>query len=174
MDEGAINRSLVRIAHEIIEKNSEETELCLVGIYRRGYPLAKKIAESITNFSDIKVSVGSLDITFYRDDLSENLQAPVVNETKFDFSIEKKVVILVDDVIYTGRTTRAAMDAVINLGRPSKIQLAVLVDRGHRELPIKGDYIGKNVPTSHDETIKVLLPPFEEKTQVEIWERQTN
>ncbi len=171
MDEGALNRSLTRISHEIIEKNPNEKEICVVGIYRRGVPLAEKIAENIKNFSDIKPLVGSLDITLYRDDLSEVSSSPILNETKIDFSIEKKVVILVDDVIYTGRTTRAALDAVIALGRPSKIQLAVLIDRGHREFPIKGDYIGKNLPTSHEERVRVLLPPFDNETKVEIWDK---
>ena len=160
-DKEAIERSLVRIAHQIIEHNSEASEICLVGIQRRGVPLAREIAESIIKFSDLKVDVGALDITLYRDDLTEIADQPNVNSTDIPFDIKDKVVVLVDDVIYTGRTVRAAMDALIKIGRPYSIQLAVLIDRGHRELPIRGDYVGKNVPTSRDELIAVRLPEID-------------
>ncbi len=154
----AIDRSLTRIAHEIIERNSEAKEICLIGIQRRGVPLARRIADSISYFSNIKVNVGELDITLYRDDLTEIGAQPELNGTTITFPIQNKIVILVDDVIYTGRTVRAAMEALITLGRPACIQLAVLIDRGHRELPIRGDYIGKNIPTSKSERILVRLP----------------
>ena len=161
MDDGAIDRALTRIAHEIIERNSECEEICLIGIQRRGVPLARQIAECISSFSHTRVNVGELDITLYRDDLSEIKEQPVLNGTTIDFPIQNKTVVLVDDVIYTGRTARAALDALITLGRPACIQLAVLVDRGHRELPIRGDYVGKNVPTSRREVICVKLPEFD-------------
>lgn len=161
MDSCAIDRALIRISHEIIERNSDTNEISLIGIQRRGVPLAKQIAVEIEKFSDIKTNVGELDITLYRDDLSEISNQPELKETKINFSIHNKKVILVDDVIYTGRTVRAAMDALITLGRPSCIQLAVLIDRGHRELPIRGDYVGKNIPTSRSEHISVKLPEID-------------
>ena len=161
MDEGAIDRALTRISHEIIERNPDATEICLIGIQRRGVPLAEQIAECISSFSDISVRVGKLDITLYRDDLTELHDHAEVHGTTIDFPIQNKTVVLVDDVIYTGRTARAALDALITLGRPACIQLAVLVDRGHRELPIRGDYVGKNVPTSRQEIICVKLPEFD-------------
>ena len=161
LDEGALDRALIRISHEIIERNGEAKEICLVGIQRRGVPLAKQIAAGIEKFSDIRTHVGELDITLYRDDLSEVGSAPQLKETRIDFPIHNKIVILVDDVIYTGRTVRAAMDALITLGRPACIQLAVLIDRGHRELPIRGDYVGKNIPTSRSERIEVRMPEID-------------
>ena len=161
MDEAAMERALARIAHQIIENNAEESEICLVGIQRRGVPLAEKIAGNIRRFSDLGVKVGKLDITLYRDDLSE-MAEPAVHGTNIDFPVTGQVVVLVDDVIFTGRTVRAALDALMKLGRPSKVQLAVLVDRGHRELPIRGDYIGKNIPTSHREIIQVNIPPVDD------------
>ena len=166
MDEGAVDRALTRISHEIIERNPEAKELCLIGIQRRGVPLATQIAECISSFSDIKVMVGKLDITLYRDDLSELHEQAEVHGTTIDFPIQNKTVILVDDVIYTGRTARAALDALITLGRPACIQLAVLVDRGHRELPIRGDYVGKNVPTSRKEMICVRVPEVDGEKNV--------
>lgn len=169
MDEKAFSRTLVRMAHEIIEKNENEDEICLVGIIRRGLPIAEKIADNIRKFSDIKVNIGSLDITLYRDDLSTIDDLPVVNNSKIGFDIEGKTVILVDDVIYTGRTVRSAMDALVHFGRPSRIQLAVLVDRGHRELPICGNYVGKNIPTSKQEVVKVKVPEFDGETSVTIY-----
>ena len=162
MDGAAMERALARIAHEIIENNGETDEICLVGIQRRGVPLAQRIAENITKFSDMKVSVGKLDITLYRDDLSEKSDLAQVHGTHIDFDITGRTVILVDDVIFTGRTIRAALDALIKMGRPARVQLAVLIDRGHRELPIRGDYIGKNIPTSHREIVQVNIPPVDD------------
>lgn len=157
MDEMAISRALKRISHEIIEKNDGVENLCLIGIKTRGIPLAKIIAENIKNFENIEVPVGELDITLYRDDLSMISDIPVLSSTKVDFSIKNKTVIIVDDVIYTGRTARAALDAVMDLGRPSKIQLVVLIDRGHAELPIRANFVGKNIPTSRSEVVSVKL-----------------
>jgi len=168
LDEQAINRALTRISHEIIEKNSDTGEICLIGIQRRGVPIAKQIGECISKFSDIKVHIGELDITKHRDDLDESIAISLASETVIDFPIHNKIVVLVDDVIFTGRTVRAAMDALITLGRPSCIQLAVLIDRGHRELPIRGDYVGKNIPTSRSERIKVNLPEIDGKKNVAI------
>ena len=156
MDEGAMHRTLVRMAHEIVEKNDCVDELCMLGIHTRGVPLAEELAENVKKFSEIRVKVGSVDITPHRDDRDRDSGEITVTNTKIDFSIDGKTVILVDDVICTGRTIRAAMEALMTLGRPAKIQLAVLVDRGHRELPIRGDYVGKNVPTSTTEFIRVL------------------
>ncbi|MDU7253895.1 MAG: bifunctional pyr operon transcriptional regulator/uracil phosphoribosyltransferase PyrR, partial [Clostridium sp.] len=148
MDEVKIKRSITRISHEIIEKNKGGQDIILVGIKRRGVPIAKRIAENIKNFEGIDIPVGILDISLYRDDLSELSQDPIVKNNKLDIDIKDKKIILVDDVIYTGRTVRAAIQAIFDNGRPGKIQLAVLVDRGHRELPIRPDYVGKNIPTS--------------------------
>ncbi len=157
----AFDRTLMRISHEILERNSEETVLCIVGVLRRGATLASQIAENLRKLSDINIMAGTLDITFYRDDLSMETLDPSLNKTDIDFGVEGKVVIIVDDVLFTGRTARAAMDAVMALGRPKKIQLAVLVDRGHRELPIRGDYVGKNVPTSKKEVVSVRVPEYD-------------
>lgn len=174
MDGAAKSRSITRISHEIMERNSEESDkLCIVGIRRRGVYIAAEIAENIKRFYGLEIPVGELDITLYRDDLSYELPQAVVSDTKIDFSVKDKTVILVDDVIYTGRTARAAMEAVLALGRPAKIQLAVLIDRGHRELPIRGDYIGKNVPTSKKERICVCVPSVDESDEVLIV-RETN
>ncbi len=157
LDEKGINRSLIRIAHEIIEKNKGVDNIAIVGIKTRGVPIAKRIANYIEEFEGVKIPVGDLDITLYRDDLSEIYEQPNLNHSNIDFEVKNKTVILADDVIYTGRTVRAAMDGVIHLGRPRAIQLAVLVDRGHRELPIRPDYVGKNVPTAHNEIVHVKL-----------------
>ncbi|ADL07778.1 bifunctional pyr operon transcriptional regulator/uracil phosphoribosyltransferase PyrR [Thermosediminibacter oceani] len=157
MDDKAIDRALTRIGHEIIERNKGVEDLVLVGIRRRGVPLAKRLASKIKKIEGVEVPVGVLDITLYRDDLSTLSQQPVVNKTEIPFEITGKKIVLVDDVIYTGRTVRAALDALSDLGRAQLIQLAVLIDRGHRELPIRPDYVGKNVPTSRDEVIKVKL-----------------
>lgn len=170
MDSQAINRALTRISHEIVERNSDADEICLVGIIRRGAPLADMLCEKI-NALGVKTKKGYLDITLYRDDLSEDGCQPTVNSSKLDFSVTGKTVIMVDDVLYTGRTARAAMDAIISFGRPAKIQLATLIDRGHRELPIVADYVGKNVPTSRSEVIVVKLPPFDEETSVAIYSK---
>ena len=168
MDSAAVGRALKRIAHEILEHNHGCENICLVGIKRRGVPLAETIADNISGIEGAKVPVGVLDITFYRDDLTHLSEDPVLAENDIGVDIDGKTVVLVDDVLYTGRTARAAMDGIIKHGRPASIQLAVLVDRGHRELPIRGDYVGKNVPTSKTEHIEVKMPPFEDTTAVEL------
>lgn len=168
MDDKAIDRALTRISHEIIERNKGVEDLILVGIRTRGVPLAKRIASKIKKIEGVDIPVGILDITLYRDDLSTLSEQPVVNKTEIDFEITGKKVVLVDDVIYTGRTARAALDALSDLGRARLIQLAVLVDRGHRELPIRPDYVGKNVPTSRDEIIKVKLEEVDGENSVVI------
>ncbi len=152
-----IGRSVTRIAHEIVEKSGGCADLVLVGIQTRGVPLAHRLALEIRRFMDVDVPVGALDITFHRDDLYSLDGQPVVSNTEIPVSIRGKNVVLVDDVIYTGRSIRAAMDALINLGRPQRIQLATLIDRGHRELPIRADYVGKNIPTSRYENVRVKL-----------------
>lgn len=172
MDNDAIRRSLTRVAHEIIEKNKGINDILLLGIRRRGVPLAIRLAEKIQEIEGTKVPVGALDITLYRDDLTTLGDQPVVHGTEIPVSIRDKKIILVDDVLFTGRTVRAAMDAIIDLGRPESIQLAVLVDRGHRELPIRADYVGKNVPTSKKEVISVKLLEIDSIDQVIISEMQ--
>jgi len=162
LDKEAIRRSIVRIAHEILEKNKGTDELCLVGIRKRGVYLAERLKDAIQTIEKIEIPVGILDITLYRDDLSLTTSQPVVHKTEIDFDIADKSVGLVDDVLYTGRTIRAALDALIDLGRPRSIQLAVLIDRGHRELPIRPDYVGKNIPTSQHETVEVHLTEVDE------------
>ncbi|MBQ1776973.1 MAG: bifunctional pyr operon transcriptional regulator/uracil phosphoribosyltransferase PyrR [Acidaminococcaceae bacterium] len=157
MDADGIRRALIRIAHEITEKNRGVENVALVGIRTRGVPLAARIAEEIQKIENVEVPVGSLDITLYRDDLTTMGYNQVIHGTEIDFDITGKHIVLVDDVLYTGRTIRAALDAIIDMGRPNSIQLAVLIDRGHRELPIRADYAGKNVPTSRRETIEVAL-----------------
>lgn len=152
-----IRRALVRIAHEIDERNDGIREVILVGIRRRGVPLAERIATAMANFEGYRVPVGQLDITLYRDDLSLRGPSPLVRKTSISADITDRTVVLVDDVLYTGRTVRAALDALADLGRPARIQLAVLVDRGHRELPIRADFVGKNVPTARDELVEVRL-----------------
>ena len=157
MDAAAIQRSLTRVAHEIIEKNKGTADLVLVGLRSRGVDLARRLSQRLKEIDGGHVPVGALDITLYRDDLGKGGPQPTVRKTEIPFSIEKKKVILVDDVLYTGRTTRAALDGLMDLGRPRVIQLAVLVDRGHRELPIRADYVGKNVPTAKTEQVQVML-----------------
>ncbi len=168
MDETAIERSLKRIAHEIIEQNRGLENLYLVGIRSRGVPMAERIAEHLKSIENIEVPIGILDITLYRDDLSTIAHQPVIKGSKMDFDINKSNVILIDDVLYTGRTVRAAIDAVLDFGRPNKIQLCVLIDRGHRELPIKANYVGKNVPTSTEEIIKVCFEQTDGEESVKI------
>nr|WP_295973949.1 bifunctional pyr operon transcriptional regulator/uracil phosphoribosyltransferase PyrR [uncultured Bacillus sp.] len=170
LDDQAISRALTRIAHEIIEKNKGTENLVFVGIRTRGIYLANRLAERIKHIEGKKIPVGDLDITLYRDDLtkkSDDLE-PLVKGTNIENDIHDKTVILVDDVLYTGRTVRAALDALIDIGRPSSIQLAVLVDRGHRELPIRADYVGKNIPTSSSEKIVVELNEVDDLDQVSI------
>ena len=170
MDENAVSRTLSRLAHEIIETNPEETTVCLVGIKRRGVPLAARIAEKMTAIEGTAPAVGEVDITFYRDDLTTHSEQPVLNATRIDFDVTGKDVVLVDDVIFTGRTVRAAMEAVFDLGRPHTVQLAVLIDRGLRELPFRPDFVGKNVPTRHSELISVNLREIDGEDKVTIKE----
>jgi pyrimidine operon attenuation protein/uracil phosphoribosyltransferase len=159
MDADRIGRTLTRIAHEIVERNKGVEDLALIGVRRRGVPIAKRIAQTLRGITGHELLTGALDITLYRDDLMRHAVGPqpVIRRTEIPFSIDNRRILLVDDVLYTGRTTRAALDALIDFGRPKSIQLIVLVDRGHRELPIKADYVGKNLPTSVDESVQVLL-----------------
>ena len=157
MDADAMRRAIVRIAHEIIERNKGVENVVLVGIRTRGVPIAERLAAAIREIEKVELPVGMLDITLYRDDLSTLAYNPVCHGTEIEFDVDGKTVILVDDVLYTGRTIRCALDAIIDMGRPKAIQLAVLIDRGHRELPIRADFAGKNVPTSHKEAINVYL-----------------
>jgi len=173
MDADDIRRALTRIAHEILEKNAGTEDLVLIGIRRRGVPLARRIADKIKKIEDAAVPQGILDITLYRDDLSQLDYHPLVRKTEVQFSITGKKIILVDDVLFTGRTARAALDALMDLGRPQLIQLAVLIDRGHRELPIRADYVGKNVPTSRKEVVQVNLMEIDEEDKVTIVENDT-
>lgn len=173
LDQPAINRALTRIAHEILEKNKGGENLVLVGIKTRGAPLANRLQEKIKQIESITVPIGELDITLYRDDLEKAVKndEPELKNTNIEVDLTSKHVILIDDVLFTGRTVRAAMDAVMDLGRPSNIQLAVLVDRGHRELPIRADYVGKNIPTSDKEIIVVELGETDDIEQVSIFEK---
>ena len=171
MDESAVNRSLARMTHEIIEKNKGSENLCLVGIKRRGVPLSHILADNIKKFENIDVPVGYIDITLYRDDLSETTEQPKASDSSLPFDINNKTVMLVDDVIYTGRTVRAAIEAIFSYGRPSAIRLAVLIDRGHRELPIRPDFVGKNIPTSNTEVVSVMVEEYDGCTAVRIFER---
>ncbi|NLP42240.1 MAG: bifunctional pyr operon transcriptional regulator/uracil phosphoribosyltransferase PyrR [Veillonellaceae bacterium] len=170
MDAQAIKRALTRIAHEIIEKNKGIENIVIVGIRTRGVPLAERLADAIEKIEEHKLPVGFLDITLYRDDLSTLSYQPIVHQTQIPIDINGKTVVLVDDVLYTGRTVRAALDALIDIGRPKAVQLAVLVDRGHRELPIRADYVGKNVPTSSKEVVAVQILPIDKYEQVIIKE----
>ena len=168
MDEKAISRAITRVSHEIIEKNKGIENVVLVGIKTRGVPIANRIAKKIESIEGVAINTGQIDITLYRDDLKEIDVDPVINGSSIDFDINNKVVVLVDDVLYTGRTVRAALDAIMDVGRPNAIQLAVLVDRGHRELPIRADYVGKNVPTSRHEIISVMLDEIDKQDSVTI------
>jgi pyrimidine operon attenuation protein/uracil phosphoribosyltransferase len=172
MDAVRIGRSLARIAHEILERNRALEELALVGIRTRGVPLARRIAQSIREINQHEIPTGALDITLYRDDLMRTAVGaqPLIRRTEIPFSIDDRRILLVDDVLYTGRTIRAALDALIEFGRPKAIQLVVLVDRGHRELPIKADYVGKNLPTSPSESVQVHLAEIDGRDEVEILE----
>ncbi|WP_027963123.1 bifunctional pyr operon transcriptional regulator/uracil phosphoribosyltransferase PyrR [Halalkalibacillus halophilus] len=172
LDEAAISRAIKRIAHEIIERNKGTEDLILIGIKTRGLPLAKRIQHAIEKIEGTKVLTEALDISLYRDDLTNRDASvePTVKNPSIQADLLGKKVILVDDVLFTGRTVRAAMDALVDLGRPNYIQLAVLIDRGHRELPIRADYVGKNIPTSLDENIKVQLEEIDQKEQVSIFE----
>ncbi|MCK9556513.1 MAG: bifunctional pyr operon transcriptional regulator/uracil phosphoribosyltransferase PyrR [Candidatus Cloacimonetes bacterium] len=168
MDSAQMKRSIQRMAHEIIEQNRGLEKIRLVGIRSRGVPLANQLSDYLKLISNQEVPVGVLDITLYRDDLSTIAHQPVIKGSQLDFEIEDAIVVLVDDVLFTGRTVRAAIDALMDFGRPRNIQLAVLIDRGHRELPIKADYVGKNVPTSKEEIIKVALHEIDGEDSVKI------
>jgi pyrimidine operon attenuation protein/uracil phosphoribosyltransferase len=170
MDDMAMQRAIKRIAYEIIERNKGCQELALIGIRRRGGPLAERLADYIESIEGIRLPVGILDITLYRDDLSQQALFPQLRRTEVLFDVNGLNIVLVDDVVYTGRTIRAAMDAVIDLGRPKSIQLAALIDRGHRELPIRADYVGKNVPTARHEGVSVLLQEIDQQDMVVIQE----
>ncbi|MFA5101105.1 MAG: bifunctional pyr operon transcriptional regulator/uracil phosphoribosyltransferase PyrR [Candidatus Omnitrophota bacterium] len=171
LDKETVSRSLVRMAHEIIEKNKGVENLCLVGIRTRGVFIANRLAENIKKIENKDVPVGTLDITLYRDDLTLIAYQPVVHKTEIGFDISGKDLVLVDDVLYSGRTIRAALDALIDLGRPNTIQLAVLIDRGHRELPIRPDYVGKNIPTAKNESVQVRLNEADGTDEVVIMEQ---
>lgn len=168
MDELAVSRALTRIAHEIVERNEGCDNLALVGIVTRGDLLARELVKQIEEIEGAKVPLGSLDISFYRDDYLTHF-APEIHATHIPFDVDGKRIVLVDDILYTGRTIRSALDAVMDLGRPSCIELAVLVDRGHRELPICPDFVGKNVPSSHDENVRLYLQETDGRTSVEIF-----
>jgi pyrimidine operon attenuation protein/uracil phosphoribosyltransferase len=170
LDEGALERALIRIAHEIVEKNGGTAGLTFVGLRTRGVTLAQRLAERVTGIEGVKPPVGALDITLYRDDLGLKAAQPVVRGTEIPFDVTGRTVILVDDVLFTGRTIRAALDAIMDLGRPTAIRLAVLVDRGHRELPIRPDYVGKNLPTSRRESVAVRLKEHDGEDRVVIEE----
>jgi pyrimidine operon attenuation protein/uracil phosphoribosyltransferase len=172
MDADRMGRSLARIAHEILERNRGIEELALVGIRTRGVPIAKRLAKAIHEINGHDIATGALDITLYRDDLMRHAVGPqpLVRRTEIPFSIDDKKILLVDDVLYTGRTIRAALDALIDFGRPKAIQLVVLVDRGHRELPIKADYVGKNLPTALSQSVQVHLLEIDGRDEVEIRE----
>ena len=169
MDEEAFDRALTRIAHEIVERNEGVDNVALVGIVRRGAQIARLLADKIAKIEDRVVEVGTLDISFYRDDVLRAI-TPVLHATNIPFDVNGRDIVLVDDVLFTGRTIRSALDALMDFGRPATIQLAVMVDRGHRELPIRADYVGKNVPSSRDEAVQVTLPDVDGRTGVEIWD----
>ena len=170
MDHAAMDRALTRIAHEILERNKGLDNLYIIGIQRRGVPLAERIADKIALIEGVRPEVGILDITFYRDDLSLLAEHPVINGTDMPFSVQDKKIVLVDDVLFTGRTCRAAIEALFDLGRPKLIQLAILIDRGHRELPLRADYIGKNVPTASNEVIQVNIKEIDNQDSVVLGE----
>ncbi len=170
MDDAGMRRAITRIAHEVIERNEGTDNVAVVGIVRRGVPLANILASEIGEIEGTRPAVGTLDISFYRDDLMLSI-SPVVHSTDIPFSVDGKDIILVDDVLYTGRTVRSALDALMDFGRPKTVQLAVMVDRGHRELPIRADYVGKNVPSSREEDVRVKLLDIDGENAVEIWDR---
>lgn len=174
IDGPGMRRVLKRIAHQIIEANHGVDGVCLVGIRTRGVPLAQRLAAQIEEIEGVPVPVGILDITLYRDDVVTRFNQPLVRETDIPFSLEQKTVVLVDDVLFTGRTVRAALDALMDLGRPARIQLAVMVDRGHRELPIRADFVGKNVPTSRQEEVMVYLREVDGEDRVVLLDKRGN
>ena len=166
MDENAMKRALMRLSHEIVEKNRGAANLVFVGIRRRGEPIAERVRENVDGIEGVRVPCGSIDIKFYRDDLTTVSESPEVKRASLPFDVNGRDVVLFDDVINTGRTARAAIEAVFSCGRPRTIQLAVLVDRGHRELPIRADYVGKNLPTSRTELVEVRIPEYDGETGV--------
>ncbi|MDR0896395.1 MAG: bifunctional pyr operon transcriptional regulator/uracil phosphoribosyltransferase PyrR [Oscillospiraceae bacterium] len=168
MDEAAVLRTLKRIAHEILESHPEPEHLALIGVHRRGAPLCALLGEAILRIAGLQPPVGSVDIRYYRDDLTQLDEAPRLDSVDIGFDVKGKRIVLVDDVIYTGRTARAAMDAVFAQGRPAAIRLAVLVDRGHRELPLRPDYVGKNIPTARGDRVAVRVPPYDDRICVEL------
>lgn len=168
MNAAAVKRTITRLAHEILEKNDGPENIVLVGIQTRGEPLAYRLQSLIKQFAGIELSVGSVDITFHRDDFRDRLVMPQVKGSEIPFSIDDKTVILIDDVLFTGRTIRAAIDVLMSYGRPERIQLAVLVDRGHREMPIRADFVGKNIPTHEGEHVNVLLQEIDEQDRVQL------
>lgn len=172
MDTEQMDKTLTRIAHEIIEKNKDIENIAVVGIRTRGAFLAERLAKKIKDIERKELPVGVLDITLYRDDLTTIAEQPVVHKTEIDFDIQDKIIILIDDVLYTGRTIRCALDALIDFGRPQNIQLAVLIDRGHRELPIRADYVGKNIPTSQKEIVQVKINEVDDIDEVMIQEKE--
>jgi pyrimidine operon attenuation protein / uracil phosphoribosyltransferase len=172
LGDGDIRRAVTRIAHEILERNKGASDLVLVGIAARGDDLARRLAAELRRIESAEVPVGVLDITFYRDDIGLRAEAPEVHETRIGFDVTGRTVVLVDDVLYTGRTIRSALDALVDFGRPRAIQLAVLVDRGHRELPIRADYVGKNIPTRADEQVRVRLQETDGEDAVEVGEER--
>lgn len=170
MDADRLSRSLLRISHEILERNRGVEDLALIGIRQRGVPLAARIAAHLRDLSGVEIPTGALDITLYRDDLMRHAVGPqpVIRRTEIPFSIDDRLILLVDDVLYTGRTIRAALDALIDFGRPRAIQLVVLVDRGHRELPIRADYVGRNIPTAQPQSVQVRLVEIDGRDEVEV------
>ncbi len=166
LDQPSIDRAVIRMAHEILEKNNGTENICLVGIQRRGVILAQRLRAEILKISKHEVPAGILDINLYRDDLTLAAEQPVIHKTEINFDLQNKIVVLVDDVLYTGRTIRAALDALTDFGRPKRIELAVLIDRGHRELPIRADFVGKNIPTSENEIVHVHFTEIDKKEEV--------
>lgn len=171
MDADTLRRCLIRMSHQILERNGGTDNLCLVGIKRRGVPIAGMIRDNILNIEGAEVPVGTLDITLYRDDLSELGNFPKISESDLPFDVTGKTIVLVDDVIYTGRTARAAIDCLLKQGRPAYIQLAAVIDRGHRELPIRPDFVGKNIPTSREELVSVRVPSIDGEFGVKIFKK---
>ncbi len=166
LDAPSIDRAIIRMAHEIVEKNKDTAELCLVGIQTRGVVLAQRLQKAIEAIAKVQVPLGILDINLYRDDLTRVAEQPVIRKTEINFNLDSKTIVLIDDVLFTGRTIRSAFDALIDFGRPKKIELAVLIDRGHRELPIRADFVGKNIPTSEDEHVYVRFVETDKKDEV--------
>ena len=171
MDEMQVRRTITRMAHEIIERNGGVEDVVLVGVRRRGEPVARMLAEAIARVEGTELPVGAVDITFYRDDLTHVSRDPKLNRTEIPFDVSGKTLVLADDVLYTGRTARAAMDAIMDVGRAKRIQLAVLIDRGHRELPSRADFVGKNLPTSHSVFVRVNVPGFDSELSVWLYDR---